>query len=209
MYVRAYLRASTQEQDATRAKEALTAFAEQHGQKIAAYYVENQSGASLQRPELFRLLDDAHPGDVLLIEQVDRLSRLTEDDWQQLRQTIRAKGVLVVALDLPTSHQSMQQTNADEFTGRMLAAINNMLLDMLAAIARKDYEDRRRRQAQGIEKAKAKGAFKGKLIDKQLHQRILTCLAKGMSIREAAAATGASTATVQRAKSRAAESEAG
>ena len=46
MYVRAYLRASTQEQDATRAKEALTAFAEQHGQKIAAYYVENQSGAS-------------------------------------------------------------------------------------------------------------------------------------------------------------------
>ncbi|BDX17864.1 resolvase [Halopseudomonas aestusnigri] len=209
MYVRAYLRASTQEQDATRAKEALTAFAEQHGQKVAAYYVENQSGASLQRPELFRLLDDAHPGDVLLIEQVDRLSRLTEDDWQQLRQTIRAKGVLVVALDLPTSHQSMQQTNADEFTGRMLAAINNMLLDMLAAIARKDYEDRRRRQAQGIEKAKAKGAFKGKQIDKQLHQRILTCLAKGMSIREAAAATGASTATVQRAKNRAAESEAG
>ena len=29
-----------------------------------------------------------------------------------------------------------------------------MLLDMLAAIARKDYEDRRRRQAQGIAEAK-------------------------------------------------------
>jgi DNA invertase Pin-like site-specific DNA recombinase len=37
----------------------------------------------------------------------------------------------------------------------MFSAINAMLLDMLAAVARKDYEDRRRRQAQGIEKAKA------------------------------------------------------
>ena len=44
----------------------------------------------------------------------------------------------------------------DEFTGRMFEAINAMLLDMLAAVARKDYDDRRRRQAQG--QAKAKGA---------------------------------------------------
>ena len=39
----------------------------------------------------------------------------------------------------------------------MFTAINAMLLDMLAAVARKDYEDRRRRQAQGIVKAKAEG----------------------------------------------------
>ena len=87
--------------------------------------------------------------------------------------------------------------------GRLENQAERFLLDMLAAIARKDYEDRRRRQAQGIEKAKAKGAFKGKQIDKQLHQRILSCLDSGMSIRAAATATGASTATVQRAKSRA------
>lgn len=36
----------------------------------------------------------------------------------------------------------------------MLKAINNMMMDMLAAIARKDYQDRRRRQAEGIKKAK-------------------------------------------------------
>jgi DNA invertase Pin-like site-specific DNA recombinase len=62
----------------------------------------------------------------------------------------------IVALDLPTSW--MMATNAgDESTVRMFEAINGMLLDMLAAVARKDYVDRRHRQAQGQAKAKAEG----------------------------------------------------
>ena len=44
----------------------------------------------------------------------------------------------------------------------MLAAVNGMLLDMLAAIARKDYENRRRRQAEGTAKAKAAGRYRGR-----------------------------------------------
>lgn len=201
MFIRAYLRASTTDQDANRAKDQLTAFAEGHGQRVAAYYTENESGTTLQRPELFRLLSDAHPGDVLLVEQVDRLSRLTEVDWQKLRGIIKDKDVRVVSLDLPTSHQFMVQGAgvADNFTSRMLGAINDMLLDMLAAVARKDYEDRRRRQLDGIKKAKDQGAYKGRGVDQDKHRRILDCLAKGMGIRETARATGASTATVQRA----------
>ncbi|MUT70822.1 recombinase family protein [Stutzerimonas frequens] len=202
MFVRAYLRASTADQDANRARDALTAFANEKGHRVAGYYTENESGASLQRPELFRLLDDAEPGDVLLVEQVDRLSRLTEGDWQQLRSIIKAKDVRVVALDLPTSQQFLERpsTDADAFTSRILAAINDMLLDMLAAVARKDYDDRVRRQRQGIQKAKEASRYQGKAIDQNKHRRILACLAKGMSIREAAEATGTSTATVQRAK---------
>lgn len=207
MFIRAYLRASTDDQDANRAKQQLTDFATEKGHRIAGYFAENESGASLQRPELFRLLDESQPGDVLLVEQVDRLSRLTNDDWQKLRQLIKAKEVKVVALDLPTSYQLLAQTNADDFTARMLSAINDMLLDMLAAIARKDYVDRQRRQAQGIQNAKDRGAYKGKGINKELHQRILVCLDNGMTIRETAAATKAGISTVQRAKNmRAAQS---
>jgi DNA invertase Pin-like site-specific DNA recombinase len=44
-----------------------------------------------------------------------------------------------------------------EFSQRMFAAINGMMLDMLAAVARKDCDNRGRRQAQGISKAKAAG----------------------------------------------------
>jgi DNA invertase Pin-like site-specific DNA recombinase len=194
MFVRAYLRASTSEQNATRARSALDAFAAERGLVIAATYVENESGAKLARPELFRLLGDAHPGDVLLIEQVDRLSRLTEGDWRKLRSLIDAKGVRIVALDLPTSWTLA--TPADEFTGRMLAAINGMLLDMLAAIARKDYTDRRHRVAQGQAKAKAEGRYAGRQEDTARNAGIATMLRAGASYSQIQAATNCSRATI-------------
>lgn len=69
---------------------------------------------------------------------MDRISRLNTDDWEKLKYLIGHKGLKVVSLDLPTSYQFMNRT--DEFTERMLAAFNSMMLDMLAAVARKDYE---------------------------------------------------------------------
>ena len=63
----------------------------------------------------------------------------------------------------------------------MLDALNSMMLDMLAAIARKDYTDRRRRQAQGIAKAKAEGCYKGRPIDAALHEKIQLALSAGWS----------------------------
>lgn len=188
MFIRAYLRASTKEQDASRAKADLQRFVDERGLRIAASYVENESGASLQRPELFRLLGDCQPGDVLLVEQVDRLSRLNATDWEKLKAEIAAKRVRVVALDLPTSHQLIQQ-GGDEFSTRMLDAINGMMLDMLAAIARKDYEDRRRRQTQGIEKAKAAGAYKGRPEDTEKNAGLIASLKAGMSYKTIIATT--------------------
>lgn len=196
MFVRAYLRASTKEQDATRAKLDLTRFADERGLKIAATYVENETGSTLKRPELFRLLADCQPGDVLLVEQVDRLSRLNANDWSKLKAEITAKRVRVVALDLPTSHQLAQQ--GDEFSSRMLDAINGMMLDMLAAIARKDYEDRRRRQAQGIQNARSRGAFKGRPEDEKRNTALTAMLKSKQSWASIVAATGVSTSTLAR-----------
>ncbi|MBK1795286.1 recombinase family protein [Devosia sp. WQ 349] len=197
MFVRAYLRASTKEQDATRARDELESFAEARGLTIAATYIENESGASLTRPELFRLLGDCHPGDVLLVEQVDRLSRLNAADWARLRAEIAERKVRVVALDLPTSWQ-LAVENADDFTSRMAEAINGMLLDMLAAIARKDYEDRRKRQSQGIAQAKAKGAYKGRPEDAERNAAILKMLSEGVSWSTIQAATKCSRSTIGR-----------
>jgi DNA invertase Pin-like site-specific DNA recombinase len=195
MFVRAYLRASTDEQDASRAKDQLQAFAAERGLTVASWYVENESGTKLARPELFRLLADSRPGDVLLVEQVDRLSRLTGDDWEKLKIELTARRVRVVALDLPTSW--MMATKAvDEFTGRMFEAINAMLLDMLAAVARKDYDDRRRRQAQGQAKAKAEGRYKGRPEDAERNAGIGGMLASGASWGSIQAATGCSRATI-------------
>lgn len=195
MYVRAYLRASTAEQNAERARAELEQFAEERGLTIAATYVENESGTKLERPELFRLLSDARPGDILLTEQIDRLSRLKEDDWRRLRTEIDRRQVRVVSLDLPTS---WAMTATDEFTGRMFSAVNGMLLDVLAAVARKDYDDRRRRQAQGIERAKSEGRYKGRKEDARRNASISKMLAAGQTWSDIIAATGCSRSTLSR-----------
>ncbi len=194
-YVRAYLRASTDEQDATRARDQLKAFAAERGLTIVSWYVENESGAKLARPELFKLLADAHEGDVLLVEQVDRLSRLTAGDWERLKAELTARKVRVVALDLPTSW-TMASRAGDEFTTRMFEAINSMLLDMLAAVARKDYVDRRRRQAQGQAKAQAEGRYKGRAEDVERNVGIGHMISAGQSWSSIQAATGCSRATI-------------
>ena len=200
MFIRAYLRASTNSQDASRAKGALVRFATEHDHKIAAFYIENESGSKLDRPELFRLLDDSHEGDVLLIKGVDRLSRLTAPDWDMLKAKIAVKKVTVVSLDLSTSHAVLKPAGGmDDFTKGMIAAVNGMLLDMLAVVARKDYEDRRRRQAQGIEKAKGNAAYKGRQVNQELHTRIKACIASGNSHRKTAIIVGCALSTVQRA----------
>ncbi len=197
MHIRAYLRASTKDQDASRAKDDLLRFVEERGLKIAATYLENESGASLKRPELFRLLGDCHPGDVLLVEQVDRLSRLNAEDWDRLKTEIRTRRVRVVALDLPTSWM-LADSNKDDIQSRMLDAINGMMLDMLAAIARKDYEDRRRRQAQGIARAKEDGLYRGRPEDTERNAAIRKMLDSGMSWNNIVAATGCSRSTLSR-----------
>lgn len=200
MFIRAYLRASTKDQNASRARDQLAAFAKDNGMAVASWYTENASGATTNRPELHRLLSDSQPGDVLLVEAIDRLSRLPADDWQKLRAEIDAKSIRIVALDLPTSHAAMKDTTGDEFTARMLDAINRMMLDMLAAIARKDYEQRRERQVQGIERAKQAGKYQGRPIDREKHKRIIELLDAGLSIRKVAEHARCSTSTVQAVK---------
>jgi DNA invertase Pin-like site-specific DNA recombinase len=67
MYIFGYLRASTSDQNAKRAQSILQRFVQEKGFRIAGWYIENESGASLQRPGLLRLLDDAAIGDAIIM----------------------------------------------------------------------------------------------------------------------------------------------
>ncbi|EJK2993924.1 recombinase family protein [Vibrio cholerae] len=176
MFIRAYLRASTKEQNAERARESLIQFATQHDQRIAAFYIENVSGATLHRPELMRLIAESGEGDIVLVEQIDRLARLKQSDWDTLKQKLASKRLAIVSPELPTSWLALQQHSETDFTGAILQAVNAMMLDMLAAVARKDYDDRRRRQSQGIAKAKADGKYNGRQPDLKRHQHIASLL---------------------------------
>lgn len=78
----------------------------------------------------------------------------------------------------------------------MFVAINGMLLDMLAAVARKDYEDRRRRQAQGQATAKAQGRYRGRPENTDRNRGIARMLATGHSWGSIQDVTGCSRATI-------------
>ncbi|WP_454838308.1 recombinase family protein [Pseudomonas mohnii] len=147
-----YLRASTKDQDAHRAKVALKSFAADKGLHITGVYAENISGTKLNRPELMRLLDTAEKGEVLLVESVDRLSRLSQADWDILKATIKAKGLRLVVADLPTSHMMVEDKG---ITGQIMEVINSMLLDLMATMARLDQEKRVQRIREGLENKRA------------------------------------------------------
>ncbi len=154
MKARLYLRASTKEQDSHRAEQILREFAADRRMTIAGLYAENISGTKLERPELIRLLDEAEPADVLLCESVDRLSRLSQGEWKQLRSMIECKGLRLVVVDLPTTHQL---ANSDDIASQVLRVINDMLLDLMATMARLDQQKRVERIKQGLERRKERG----------------------------------------------------
>lgn len=195
MTTRIYLRASTKDQDAQRALSQLDQLNQSLNLGEAITYVENYSGTKLDRPELNRLLAEANQGDTLLVESVDRLSRLSQQDFHELKRRIQEKGLRLVVADLPTTHQLIQ-TN-DQITTSILDLINNMLIDLLATMARLDNEKRIERIKQGLERSGYKPSGKKPNIKK--HERIKQLIVKGdMTKEEIAKAVGCGVATVYR-----------
>lgn len=194
MTTRIYVRASTKDQDAERALDDLRAFAKTI-QADVKEYIENESGTKLERPVLNKLLDDSENGDTLLVESVDRLSRLSQADFDVLKGRIKEKGLKLVVADLPTTHMLIKST--DTITSSILHLVNNMLIDLLATMARLDNDKRRERIKQGLERSGYKPT--GKKANTAKHERIKQLLDTGhMTKEEIAKAVGVGVATVYR-----------
>ena len=191
MTVRIYVRASTKDQDATRALADLVAFSTSYDDNYIEY-VEHFSGTKLDRPVLAKLLKDAEQGDILLVESVDRLSRLSQYDFAILKQRIKDKGLRLVVADLPTTHMVNEG-----MTGEILTVINHMLIDLLATMAKLDNDKRRERIKQGL----ANSGYKptGKKANVAKHNRIRELDSQNnMTKEEIAKAVGVGVATVYR-----------
>lgn len=191
MTVHIYVRASTKDQDAERALDDLIQFSRGYSDNYVAY-IENFSGTKLNRPELSRLLDESKPKDILLVESVDRLSRLSQEDFATLKDQIKQKGLRLIIADLPTTHS----TN-EGMTGEILNVINAMLIDLLATMAKLDNDKRKERIKQGL----ARSGYKptGKKANTAKHERIAQLLkAGGMTKEEIARAVSCGVATVYR-----------
>lgn len=192
---RVYIRVSTDEQDLQR-QESIIENAKAAGYYVAAVYREKASGARADRPELLRMIADLQPGEVVIAEKMDRISRLPLADAEQLVRTIRAKGARLAVpgvIDL-----SELAANADGVSRIVLESVQDMLLRLALQMARDDYEDRRERQRQGIELAKAAGRYGGRKPNKALHARVIALRTAGSSISETARLAGCSESQVKR-----------
>lgn len=193
MTTRIYVRASTKDQDAERALDDLREFAKSIQGNVNEY-VENESGTKLERPILNQLLVESNYGDTLLVESVDRLSRLSQNDFEVLKGRIKEKGLKLVVADLPTTHMLISST--DTITSSILNLVNNMLIDLLATMARLDNDKRRERIKQGLERSGYKPS--GKKADTAKHNRIKELNNKNLTKEEISKAVGCGVATVYR-----------
>lgn len=194
MTTRIYVRASTKEQDAQRALEGLQEFSKQFDDE-SIVYIENYSGTKLERPQLNQLLKDAQDGDTLLVESVDRLSRLTQTDFEKLKQRIKDKGLKLVVADLPTTHALIKSD--DSITLSIMNLINNLIIDLLATMACLDNEKRIERIKQGLKRSGYVPT--GKKVNTVKHDRIKKLASNNtMTKEEIAKAVGCGVATVYR-----------
>lgn len=192
---RIYMRVSTDAQDLAR-QEAIVTTAKAAGFYIAGIYREKASGARADRAELLRMIDDLQPGEAVVAEKIDRISRLPLEDAQKLVASIRAKGARLAVpgiIDL-----GELAAGAQGVARIVLESVQDMLLKLALQMSRDDYEDRRERQRQGIELAKAAGRYRGTSPRMAMHERILALRAGGNSIARTAKLAGCSESQVKR-----------
>ena len=168
---RIYLRVSTAEQNTLR-QEKIIDEATASGYYIAKVYREQASGTIKERPKLRELINDLQEGEVIIAENIDRISRLPLQDAMDLVNEIRGKGALLAIPNIIDLTELMT-ANQTELSKIIMTSIQDMLLKMSLQIARDDYELRRERQLAGIALAKKNKKYKGRKPDLNKHQLIL------------------------------------
>lgn len=141
-----YVRVSTKDQNEARQVIAMHEFgvAEQN------VFVEKQSGKDFNRPQYRRLFRKLKAGDTLVIKSIDRLGRNYDEIIEQWRLITKEKQAAIVVLDMPL----LDTRKGRDLTGTLIADI---VLQLLSYVAQTEREFIRRRQAEGIAAAKAKG----------------------------------------------------
>jgi len=192
---RIYLRVSTEEQDLTR-QSIIVEQTRASGCYVAGIYREKASGVRSDRPELLRMIADLQPGEIVVAEKMDRISRLPLAEAENLVASIRAKGArlavpgVVDLSDLAAESQGVAKI--------VLESMQELLLKLALQMAREDYEDRRERQRQGVELAKQAGKYTGRKTNAATHGRIIALRTSGCSIKKTADLAGCSESQVKR-----------
>ena len=146
-----YVRVSTQVQNEARQLDAMRAF----GVPEENIVIEKQSGKDFRRPRYQRLIGALRQADVLVVKSIDRLGRNYTEILEQWSFITKERGAAIVVLDMPL----LDTRQGRDLTGTLIADI---VLQLLSYVAQTERENIRRRQAEGIAAAKARGVRFGR-----------------------------------------------
>lgn len=153
-----YHRTSTREQHLDRGIAEITAYCEQNQLELERIFTDQQTGKDFNRPRYQVLKEDVlRSGDELIITEVDRLGRNKKETLSEL-QYFRDHNIRVKILELPTT--LMDISKLDNTMAQMLMeTVNNMLIELYAAMAQAEIEKKEKRQREGIEAKRARGEW--------------------------------------------------
>lgn len=141
-----YVRVSTRDQHEARQMMAMEAF----GVDRSNIYLDKQSGKDFNRPQYRRLMRRLGKDDILVVKSIDRLGRNYDEIIEQWRCITKGKQAAIVVLDMPL----LDTRQGRDLTGTLIADI---VLQLLSYVAQTEREFIRRRQAEGIAAARARG----------------------------------------------------
>lgn len=150
-------------------------------------FFDKISGKDFNRPEYRKLLRKVKPGDVIVVESIDRIGRNYEEILEQWRIITKEKKVHIVVMDMPLL-DTRQKGN--DLTGTFIA---DLVLQILSYVAQTERENIRQRQKEGIAAAKLRGVRFGrprKRIPKEFEKIKEDWLDKKIVSREAARCLG-------------------
>ncbi len=134
-----YARVSSKDQNLDRQLEAAKAY-----KNIDRVFSDKQSGKNFDRPEYITMKSIVQAGDEVVVKELDRLGRDKEGIKEEIR-WFKEQGVILRILDVPTTLIDFQ---GQDWIADM---VNNILIEVLGAIAQNEREKTHRRQREGID----------------------------------------------------------
>lgn len=146
-----YVRVSSTDQNEDRQMIALR----EKGIMSQNIFFDKVSGKDFNRSEYKKMVKKLEAGDILFVLSIDRLGRNYEDIQSQWRLLTKDIGIDICVIDMPL----LDTRNGKDLMGTFIA---DLVLQILSFVAQNERENIRRRQAQGIAAAKARGVHMGR-----------------------------------------------
>ncbi len=153
-----YHRTSTKEQHLDRGINQITSFCQENNHSISEIYADQITGKTFDRPWYNILKKEIlHPGDTLIITEIDRLGRDKKSILKEL-EYFKENNIRVMILELPSTLVDFSNLE-DEMAKMFIEMITNMIIELYASLAHAEMLKKKKRQQEGLEAKKLRGEW--------------------------------------------------